>query len=263
LAAAEEAVAVYRRLAQADPAAYEPHLAMSLNNLGLRLSEAGRGEEALAATEKAVAVYRRVAQVNPAAYEPNLAASLHNLSIMLSQAGQWEEALTTTREGVTLYRRLAMRIPRVFTGDLQDSLTNTVDVLNGLGRQDDALALWHLVEVGALDEAARLLQETALREVNSAGYLDCERPGDIDEQGAALLLAACSIGARRPGGRRSPPVDPHHRRRDRLHPRRRDHRPRTPPRSPALPGCMSAPGPSGVDRWPYGPNMMKNRGQTG
>ena len=37
-----------------------------------------------------------------------------------------------------------------------------------------------------------------------ADYLETERPGDTDEQSKALFLAACSIGARRPGGRLSP-----------------------------------------------------------
>ena len=37
-----------------------------------------------------------------------------------------------------------------------------------------------------------------------ADYLETERPGDADEQSEALFLAACSIAARRPGGRLSP-----------------------------------------------------------
>ena len=37
----EEAVTVYRRLAAANAAAYEPHLASSLNNLSLRVGRGG------------------------------------------------------------------------------------------------------------------------------------------------------------------------------------------------------------------------------
>ena len=37
-----------------------------------------------------------------------------------------------------------------------------------------------------------------------ADYLEAERPGDADDQSEALFLAACSIAARRPGGRLSP-----------------------------------------------------------
>jgi hypothetical protein len=53
-------------------------LASSLNNLSIRLAEAGRRDEALAAITEAVAVYRRLASVNAAAYEPDLASSLNN-----------------------------------------------------------------------------------------------------------------------------------------------------------------------------------------
>jgi hypothetical protein len=68
--------AYYRRLAGANPAAYEPALALSLNNLSVLLGEAGRRDEGLAAIEEALSVYRRLAAANPAAYEPDLARSL-------------------------------------------------------------------------------------------------------------------------------------------------------------------------------------------
>ena len=37
-----------------------------------------------------------------------------------------------------------------------------------------------------------------------ADYLEAERPGDAGEQSEALFLAACTIAARRPGGRLPP-----------------------------------------------------------
>jgi Tetratricopeptide repeat len=64
-----------RQLAQADPATHQPDLAGSLNNLSVRLADAGRRDEALAAIEEAVAVRRRLAGANAAAYEPGVAPS--------------------------------------------------------------------------------------------------------------------------------------------------------------------------------------------
>jgi hypothetical protein len=52
-----------------------PDLASALNDLGIRLSELGRREEALT-TEEAVSTYRRLAETIPAAYLPNLAETL-------------------------------------------------------------------------------------------------------------------------------------------------------------------------------------------
>jgi hypothetical protein len=47
-----------RQRAEADPAAYLPALASSLNNVSVRLGEWGRREEGLAAIEEAVAIRR-------------------------------------------------------------------------------------------------------------------------------------------------------------------------------------------------------------
>jgi tetratricopeptide (TPR) repeat protein len=87
LASTEEAVALYRELAEASPAAYLPDLAMALNNLGAQLSEVGRRDEALASTEEAVALYRELAEASPAAYLPDLAIALNNLGNRLADRG--------------------------------------------------------------------------------------------------------------------------------------------------------------------------------
>jgi len=44
---------VYRRLAAGNPAAYEPDLALSLNNLSIDLADAGRKEESEQASREA------------------------------------------------------------------------------------------------------------------------------------------------------------------------------------------------------------------
>ena len=59
LAAIEEAVKVRRRLAGANAAAYEPALAMSLNDLSNRLAEAGRRDEAERANREAAELKER------------------------------------------------------------------------------------------------------------------------------------------------------------------------------------------------------------
>lgn len=65
---------------------------MSLNNLSLRLADAGRLDDGLTAIQDAVKIHRRLAAANPAAYEPNLAISLNNLSTLLADAGRRDEA---------------------------------------------------------------------------------------------------------------------------------------------------------------------------
>ncbi|HEU0087848.1 MAG TPA: tetratricopeptide repeat protein [Pseudonocardiaceae bacterium] len=92
------------------------------NNLGIRLSDLGRREEALAASTEAVEIRRRLAGVNPAAFEPDLASALNNLGIRLSGLGRREEALAASTEAVQIYRRLAGVNPAAFEPDLARGL---------------------------------------------------------------------------------------------------------------------------------------------
>jgi len=140
LRATQEAVGIYRGLAEQNPQAFLPYLAGSLNNLGNRLSELGRREEALTATQEAVGIYRGLAEQNPQAFLPYLAGSLNNLGGMLSALGRREEALAATQEAVDIYRQLAQANPQAFLPDLAGSLNNLGAMLSELGRWEEALA---------------------------------------------------------------------------------------------------------------------------
>ncbi len=141
LPVAREAENIYRRLAEANPEAYEPDLAMSLNNLANRLSELGQREEALSVAREAVDIYRRLAEANPEAHEPYLAGSLNNLANRLSELGQREEALPVAREAVDIYRRLAEANPEAHEPYLAGSLNNLANHLSELGQREEALSV--------------------------------------------------------------------------------------------------------------------------
>jgi tetratricopeptide (TPR) repeat protein len=102
LAASQEAVDMYRRLAQRHPDAFLPELASGLNYLGGDLYRLGRREEALAASQEAVDIQRRLAQSRPDAFLPDLARSLSHLGNRLSDVGQREEALAASQEAVDI-----------------------------------------------------------------------------------------------------------------------------------------------------------------
>ncbi len=153
LAAIEEAVTVYRRLARDRPDVFLPGLALSLNNLSVHLGELGGREEGLAAIEEAVAIRRRLAKDRPDAFLPNLAMSLNNLSLRLGGLGRWEEGLAAIEEAVTVYRRLAKDRPDAFLPDLALSLNNLSLRLGELGRQEEGLA--------AIEEAVTVYRRLA------------------------------------------------------------------------------------------------------
>ncbi|MFE6788215.1 tetratricopeptide repeat protein [Streptomyces sp. NPDC057680] len=93
LAAVEEALAIRRTLAEANPDAYLPDLASSLNNLSVDLGDLGRGGRRVwRSPRKPLATTAPLAEANPDAYLPDLATSLNNLSIHLVVVGRRAES---------------------------------------------------------------------------------------------------------------------------------------------------------------------------
>lgn len=136
---AREAVTIRRRLAQANPTAYEPNLATSINNLANVLSETGDRAGALDAAREAETIYRRLAQAKPAAYEPDLAMSVHGLANRLSETGDRVGALDVAREAVTIRRRLAQVNPAAYEAELATSINNLAGCLGETGDRAGAL----------------------------------------------------------------------------------------------------------------------------
>ncbi len=136
----ERAIGLYRKLVKDRPDVFLPDLGMSLHNLGIRLSDLGRREEALEAAKEAVEIYRRLAEDRPDVFLPNLAGSLNNLGGRLSALGWREEVLKAAKEAVEIYRHLAADRPDAFLPDLAMSLNNLGNRLSDLGRREEALA---------------------------------------------------------------------------------------------------------------------------
>jgi tetratricopeptide (TPR) repeat protein len=183
LAATEEAIGLYRPLAEANPV-HQPALALALTNLGIRLARLGRYQEALAAVEQAIGLWRRLAEANPAHY-PRLATALGNLGRHLGDLGRYQEALAADEEAVRLWRRLAEANP-AHKPDLAVVLRNLGIGLGNLGRHQEALiaaeeavGLWRALAVSDPEqyqetynrELAKLRRDLELRGQESASIL--------------------------------------------------------------------------------------------
>jgi len=120
---------------------HDAERARLLNNLGNRLSDLGRREQALEATQEAVEIYRKLARQRPDAFLPDLAGSLNNLGSRLAGVGRLEEALEPTQEAVKIRRQLARQRPEAFLPDLATSLNNLGGDLADLGHREQALAV--------------------------------------------------------------------------------------------------------------------------
>lgn len=133
----DEQARLLRAQATADPTV-GPALARVLLDLGNKLGEVGRRDEALAAVEEAVTVRREMFEADPSAYLPDLAASLNDLSVRLSGVGRRDEALGAISEAVAIRRQLAGASPAAYLPDLAGSLNNLANRLSGVGSADEA-----------------------------------------------------------------------------------------------------------------------------
>ncbi|MFJ2854910.1 tetratricopeptide repeat protein [Streptomyces sp. NPDC087215] len=185
-----------RALAVANPDAYLPDLAGSLNNLSVRLGDVGRRAEGLAAVEEAVRHYRALAEVNPDAYLPDLAGSLNNLANRLGDVGRRAEGLTAIEEAVRIRRALAEVNPDAYLPALARSLNNLSARLGDVGRRAEGLA--------AIEEAVRHYR--ALAEANPDAYLPdlatslnnlANRLGDVGRRAEALAASEEAVRIRR------------------------------------------------------------------
>ncbi|MDC0708263.1 tetratricopeptide repeat protein [Stigmatella sp. ncwal1] len=174
-----------------------------LNNLGNRLSDLGRREEALEASCEAVGLYRALAKRNPDAFRPNLAAGLNNLGVMLSAQGRREEALEASREAVGLRRELAKHNPDAFRPALAASLHNLGARLSGLGQREEALETTR--------EAVTLYRELAKRNSDAfrpdlAASLHNlgNRLNDLGQREEALEATHEAVGLRRELAKHNP-----------------------------------------------------------
>ena len=122
-------IAALRELVDMDTNAFEPDLALSLNNLSNRQSDAGDGSGALASITEAVTIYRRLAAGNPARHDPDLAQSLNNLSVRQADAGDGPAALASITDAVTIHRRLAAANPARY----KPALLHSLDVVMWIG----------------------------------------------------------------------------------------------------------------------------------
>jgi hypothetical protein len=118
LLTSKEAESIYRRLAKDNPEAFEPHLAMCVNNLAISSSKTGDRVGALAAAKEAVAIYTRLAAANPAAFESDLAVSLKNLAIHLSKSGDRAGTLKHAQEALAIYESANVRHAGLFDEDI-------------------------------------------------------------------------------------------------------------------------------------------------
>jgi tetratricopeptide (TPR) repeat protein len=156
LEAAQEAVAILRRLPPQQQHQHRDALARMLANLGGKLSEVGRHDDGLAATTEAASLQRVLAREDAARHAPDLALSLHNIGVQLRQLGRLPAALPPTEEAVRIYRSLAGWNLERHLPALAGVLGTLGTLLSDLDRAEESLA--------ATTEALAIRQRLATEE---------------------------------------------------------------------------------------------------
>ncbi|WP_144268578.1 tetratricopeptide repeat protein, partial [Porphyromonas gingivalis] len=120
----EEVLNVYKERAKKDTETYNPGLAMTLNNLGLLLSNNNETKQAQVCYQEALEIKRDLAKKNPQAYNPDLAGTLNNLANLLSNNNEIKQAKDCYQEALKMYRDLAKKNPQAYNPDLAMTLNN-------------------------------------------------------------------------------------------------------------------------------------------
>ena len=123
-------------MAEQNPEAYKPHVAVTLNNIGVLLKDANELQEAQYHHEEALKIHRELAKHNQETYRPELATTQQNLTLLYLQQGKEEEAERAYQEAYDIYKDLASRHPKAYEIDYAQLL---VMGFNLLGRPKEYL----------------------------------------------------------------------------------------------------------------------------
>ncbi len=108
----EEALKIYRKLAETNPHTYLPYVATTLNNLAILHKAQNNYQDALQEFEEALKIRRKLAETNPNTYLPDVAVTLINLSIYFRKAvAQREKSLAYVVEAVIILLPIVEKVP--------------------------------------------------------------------------------------------------------------------------------------------------------
>ncbi len=132
---------ILERLAQSNPQAYEPYLAMSYNNLANLYSDTQRFSESEAMQKQSLAIRERLAQSNPQAYEPDLAQSYNNLASLYSATHRFSDSEAMYKQSLAIYELLAQSNPQAYEPALANSYNNLAVLYSDTQRFSDSEAM--------------------------------------------------------------------------------------------------------------------------
>ncbi len=120
-----EALDILRKLAKANPKAYEPDVVLTLNNLANLYNKTNRYDLAEKYYLEALEFYRKFAEVNPMAYELDVADTLGKLGLFYSEQDNQEKSQKYYNESISIYRHWYKKHPKLYATKLFVALVLT------------------------------------------------------------------------------------------------------------------------------------------
>ena len=128
------ALEIRKRLADANPQAYEPDFAICCHNLATLYYLTQRFTESEQMHKNALEICKRLADSNPQTYEPNLADSYNNLAALYSKTQRYEESEQMYKTALEIRKRLADASPQAYEPNLALSYNNLAVLYNDTQR---------------------------------------------------------------------------------------------------------------------------------
>ena len=137
-----EALQIYRQLAESNPDAYMPRVALTLNNLANLQSDLGRYVEGEKNYVEALQIYRQLAESNPDAYMPRVAMTLNNLANLQRALGRYVEAEENYVEALRIRRQLAKSNPDAYMPRVAMTLWNLACLKSKQKKYEEEKEIW-------------------------------------------------------------------------------------------------------------------------
>ena len=134
----DEALSLYRRLAEKNPEAFDSDVAMTLNNQAILHYKIQRFDKAEQELGEALEIRRCLAEKSPEAFDSYVAGTLNNLAVLHSDIQRFDKAEQEYGEALEIYRRLAKKNPEAFDSGVANTLNNLAVLHYKIQRFDKA-----------------------------------------------------------------------------------------------------------------------------
>jgi tetratricopeptide (TPR) repeat protein len=145
----DDALDIYRELAETRPDIYQPHIASTAVKLGSVQHQLDELEESCESCEEALEIYRELAKTQPEVYQDSVASTLNNLGSTQRDSNDLQGARASMQEALDIYRELARSQPDAYQIELATSLNNLGSTQRDLNELEaaranfqEALSIW-------------------------------------------------------------------------------------------------------------------------